>query len=64
MTRLDPDTLQRIARELFGLELSGADAERVLAQHHPWQEGFARLGELDLDGIEPDFRGDPGEDQG
>ncbi len=59
MAGLSRETLQGIAREVFGMELTTADVEEVLALLGVWQERLARLCELDVDGIDPAFLVNP-----
>ncbi len=62
MPRLRRETLQGMAWELLGIDLSFADMEKVLAQVGAWQERFARLSELNLDNVEPACLPNPGEE--
>lgn len=52
------ETLQQLAREILGLDLSVAEAEEILAQAAVWRDRLPLLRELDLDGVEPAFLAD------
>ncbi len=47
------ETLQRIARELWGTELAPAEAEEALVWLTPALQGLAELDALDLEALEP-----------
>ena len=47
------ETLQRIARELWGTEVTAAEAGEALVWLTPALEGLAELDALDLESLEP-----------
>ncbi len=59
MAPLSREAFQAMARELFGVEVSAAEVEEVLAQVSPWPERFSRLAELAGDQVEPAWLADP-----
>lgn len=58
MARMSRETLQQLAREILGLDLSAAEAEEVLAQGAVWRDRLPLLRDLELDGVEPAFLAD------
>lgn len=60
MAPLSRETLQAMARELFGAELRTGEVEEVLAHVTSWPERFTLLTELAGDQVEPAWLADPG----